>query len=399
MSKSQPKILQKMLFRTLGLVIVMGGLLFAYQWMRQNKGGISELKKASTKGWILAIKYQPEGQQAVAIKPDGTIVENPSWKPGVTDRDLVWQPDGNRAFFVSDRDARDAKPGVKVFNIYRWNPDANEEPDQRTLGTRGRSDIAFPVAPVEGSGPQTALITSGGFVLEFDSEANSTRQVLPPLGNEVATSSEEGTSTSTSQFSAFYSEIGTSFRTARWLRNKDFVAGPVAGERIDIAVDPKSGDLVASVMGFRFPPGQPIDPRFKQGNKIVVPFKNALFRLDPEAGMQPPIVANNDVAFGSPVVSPDGNQIAMVVGPFQDGAIRPELLAWMKSVPSPDNKPTVVTQGEVFEPTWSKDGSKIIYVKRVNGARSIFQVSWDGLGDTNLTAGKGDFALPRQSPQ
>ncbi|RYG33278.1 hypothetical protein EON81_18555 [bacterium] len=423
-SKAQPKILQKMLLRTLGLIIVMGALLLGYQWMR-NRGGDFDIAPAKTVGWTLALKIENDGQRAVAIKPDGTIVENTGWVPGVTDRDLVWQPDGNRAFFVSDRQAKDAKPGVTTLNIFRWNPEANKEPDQRTLGSRGRSDIAFPLDG--GPGPQTALITSGGFVLEFDSDKNATRQVLPPIGNEVATSNDEGASTSTSQFTAFYNELGTSFRTARWLREKSFVAAimrqedgeilivqdmrpsddgkfkkpalAAAGERIDMAVDPITGGIVFSVANFRFPDPNAIPPQFRQGNKVITPFKNALFKFDPETALQPPIVASNDIAFGSPAINPDGAQVVCVIGKFLDGALSPELLAVFPNQSGGAGAQATLAEGKVFEPTWTKDGAKLLFVKALKDERSIFEINRDGSDEKNLTAGKGKFAFPRPSPQ
>lgn len=425
MSKSQPKILQKMLLRTLGLTIALGALFFAYSWTREQKGDFGGITAADTKGWVLAIKYQPDGQQAVAIKPDGTLVGNAGWKAGTVDRDAVWQPDGNRAFFVSDREAPGNPKGVKAFNIFRWNPVANGEPDQRTIGTRGRSDPAFPVQPVEG--PETALITSGGFVLEFDSKERSTRQVLPPVGNEISTSEGEGGQAATSQFSAFYGELGNSFRTARWLRGKDFIASvmrnddgevlviqdmrpspdgkfkrpavPVAGDRIDIAVDPKTGNLVFAVMGFRFPPGQPIPPQYKKGNTITVPFKNALFRVDPDKGLEPPVAVSDTGAFAHPVVSPDGSQIVMVMGIFEDGGVTPKQLSIVPNQSGGAPAQATLVEGEVYEPVWTKDGSKILYAKRADGARSIFEIGKDGSGERNLTGGKGDFVNPAPSPQ
>ncbi|CAN5410939.1 hypothetical protein BH11ARM2_BH11ARM2_35560 [soil metagenome] len=424
MSKAQPKILQKMLLRTVLLAAMLAALFYAYNWTRERKGDF-DIAPADTKGWTLAVKVQTDGQQVVAVKPDGTIVENAGWTAGTVDRDAVWQPDGNRAFFVSDRDAPGNPKGAKAFNIFRWNPVTNGEPDQRTVGTRSRSDPAFPMQPVEG--PVTALITSGGFVQEFDAKDRSTRQILPPVGNEVATSNDEGGAAASSQFSAFYGELGNSFRTARWLHGKDFIAAvmrrdegevlviqdmrptsdgkfkrplvPAAGERIDLAVDPKSGNLVFSVMGFAFPPGQPVPDQFKKGNTITVPFKNALFRVDPEKGMEPPVAASNVAAFAHPVISPDGSQIVMVVGQFADGAITPKQLSILPNQSGAAPAQATLVEGEVYEPVWSKDGSRILYAKRTSGSRSIFEIGKDGSGERNLTGGKGDFANPAPSPQ
>jgi len=422
----QPKISQKLLLRTAGLLFVLAILFFGYQYFRGRKGDFETASK-STGGMIAAVQYQDDGQQVVAIKPDGTIVGNLGWQKGDIDRDIAWQPDGGYLFFVSDRIAKDVKEkGVKTLNIYRWNPETNVEPTQRTMGTRGRNNPSF-AADADPTEKPTALITSGGYVLEFDSEDRSTRQVLPPVGKEVTSSGEEGNG-SGSQF-AIYQSIGNSFRVAVWLKNRRYIAAimrrdegevlvvqdmdpkderaarpqPIAAaEHLDIAVDPKNGNLIYVVQGFQWPMDQPIPAQFKKNGKILTPYRHALISLDPAEGKTSPIAIspNDTVSFSSPAVSPDGSKVAIVAGPFDSsGSVTPKELDVMPVQEFGVRARATLVKGEVYEPSWNPAGDLLVYAKRVDGKRSIFTVRADGEDERNISGGQGNFGYPVFSPQ
>jgi len=428
-TQPQAKISQKLVVRTLIGLVLLAILFGAYRWF-QNVDLEYLDTQADTAGMVAAIQFLDEGQKAVVFKPDGTIIENRGHAAGTIDRDLVWQPDGNRLFFVSDRgESKSGAQAVKAFNIFGWNPVANDEPNQRTIGTRGSS---YPSFADEKSIDQnkTALITSGGFVLEFNPKDRSTRQVLPPLGREVSTSeSDEGGAGTDSQFGAAYGKLGNSFRIAKWLRGKQFIAAVirrdageilviqpmtekdgrfppprpvVAGSRIDISVSPKDGSLAYSVQDFQFPDPDRIPEEFRQGNKITRPFAHMIGVLDPEKQPEPPVAAspNDQAAFGTPVFSPDGASVALTIGEYKDGAMSPKALIVMPARTSGGQAGARLILGEVYEPSWHPSGNSLVYIKRdPDGKRSVYTVNKDGSGERSLSGGRGNFAYPTFSPQ
>lgn len=419
-----PKIVRKFITRSVVLMVTIAVLFYGYQWAQQQKGDF-DFAPAKTAGMIGAVRLEDEGQRAVAFTADGKLVENPGYETGVIDRDLVWQPDGNRLFFVSDR-GKVPGSNIKAFNIFRWNPATNDAPVQRTDGTRGRGNPSFSDEEAPGRN-SSALIVSGGFVLEFTPKDKSTRQVLPPLGNEISASDEEGGG-SAGQFGRVYESLGTSFRLAKWCKGKRFIAAvmrnesgetlvlqdlepgekglkspvPIAGgERIEIAVNPKDGRIVYCIQNFRWPNEKMIPPEFKKGNRVTVPFRHGIAIFDPENPTQTEPVAlsqSDEIAFGQPVISPDGSVIAVTVGKFADAAITPGQLVVMPLRAQGGAAPTGLVQGEVYEPDWSPDGGRLVYIKRDAGKRHIYSIKNDG-SDEKAVSTEGEFATPKYSPQ
>ena len=298
----QSKISQRLALRTLFLVVLLGGVYFGYQWWKDQSGDLAGLKPAQTVGWLAAIQFQANGQQAVAFDPTGKLMPSGGWKDGNTDRDITWNPSGNRIFFVSDREENN-------FHVFRWNPTDGSDPARRTIGSRSRSLPMFP----RQAGPDadaSALITSGGFVLEYRPKDLSTVQVLPPLGREVVQSSYEEGGGAADQFSGVYAKFGNSFKVARWCKGKDYIAAImrrddgevlilqnmqpttegklprpeaiVAGDHVEFDVNPQDGSVVFAVQNFQWPIPEAIPAQFHKGNKITRPFAHLLGRIDPE---------------------------------------------------------------------------------------------------------------------
>ncbi|HSI73155.1 MAG TPA: hypothetical protein VK934_08245, partial [Fimbriimonas sp.] len=209
--EKQPKVVHKLLVRTLILVVVLGGILMLIQRTRQKDVNAGQI--ADTVGWISAIEYKEDGTEVVAVKPDQSIARVPGWKDGVQDRDQVWSPTGNFIFFISDRKE-------DTYHVYRWNPNAAEA-EIRTIGKRGRS---FPTFKLHPDATNTMLMTSGGVVMEFDPSEQLQTQVLPPSSNEITVGGDGDESGTQSSFSALYGQIGKSFRYARWCGNDDHIA-------------------------------------------------------------------------------------------------------------------------------------------------------------------------------
>ena len=428
-SSTQPKIYQKLVLRTLMLVIVLGALFMGFQYYEGTKNDLGGMAKTDTVGQIAAINYLDEGAQAVIFKPDGTVVKDSGYKPLSTDRDLTWRPDGNFLFFVSDRIE-------KTVQVFRWSP-AQSSAEARTFGTRGRSNPSFPAEDLPDAN-DTALITSGGFVLEYNPKDRSTRQILPPLGREIVQGGSDEEKGSDSQFSGTYGKIGTSFKLAKWCKAKKWIAGimkrdsgevlvlqdmtPVvskgadgkdaesykspmvvaAGEHIEMAINPKDGTVVYAIQGFAFPDPEKVPAQFIKGNKILLPFHHGIFTVDPDKGQAPPIVFHKDdkVSFGGIAISPDGSSLVTTVGPFSDSSHHPQGLVTMPVQPNGASAGAPLLKGEIYEPSWSPGGDKITFARRdPDGKRSIFTINKDGSNERKVSDGKGNYGTPKFSPQ
>ncbi len=420
---TQPKISHRLAVRTLFLILVLGAVYFSYTWWKDKSQDLTDLKPATTRGWLAAVEYQQDGQQVVTFSPDGKVVASPGWKPGMTDRDLTWNPSGNRLFFVSDREDNN-------FNIFRWNPTDGSDPVRKTTGSRSRGEPQFNRESAEDS-DKSALITSGGFVLEYTPKDMSTRQVLPPLGRDIVQSSDEEGGGSTGQFSGAYEKFGNSFKIARWCKQKTWIAAvmrrdqgevlilqnlapnaegklprplPVAaGEHVDFDVNPKDGTIVFVVQGFQWPDETQIPAEFRKGNKVTRPFAHLVGHIDPDAkANEGPLAASKDdeISFGSPSISPDGASVVLVAGKYENGSLSPKALAAAPIQQGGMNLAARLAIGEVYEPVWSPDGETIAFAERQkSGKRAIVTIHKDGSGRTVLGGDTGNFGNPSFSPQ
>jgi hypothetical protein len=416
----QPKVVQRLLVRTLILVLALGALFLSLRAYLGARDDLGALETAETKDWIAAIEYKDEGQEIVAFKPDLEMVRTSDTTSDSIDRDFTWSPDGRFLFFVSDRKE-------DSFHVFRWNPNKTT-PEMRTVGKRGRSGLSFAAdAP---RNQQNVLMSSGGIVVEFEPSSRRTTQQLPPVAREITMTEGEDAPGADSPFAQMYGSIGNSFRKVRWVAGRDYMAfvmgrdqGEVlviqrmkavdgkldppqpiaAGQKIDFDVNPQTGHIVYTVNGFQWPPGTPVPDEFVQEDgRLAVPFNHYISIWSPDQPLQPPIVATSDDAgsFGSPAIHPSGETVMVVYGAYENESIQPAgLLEFpIKNNAGDEGKPLVM--GEVFEPAWHPNGQMMVYAKRdPQGKRSIFTARRDGSSERNISGGKGNFAHPRFSPQ
>ena len=411
-NSAQPKIVQRLLVRTAGFLFALAIIFGGYRWATEQKGDFD--RGGDSAGLVAAIRRQGDGQQAVLIRPDGKIVTTKSWHEGATDREPVWAPDGRFLYFCSDREE-------STFHVLRWNPE-KDDAEARTTGRTSRSNPTF--SP--GDTGETLLIVSGGAVRELDPRTRKTPQILPPANAEIAQSSGDESGTEGS-FNAIYGSLGKSFRIARYLLDKRYIAAVmrrdegellvlqdlkpvgdkvpkpraiVAGDHIEFDVNPKDGSVVFSVQNFRWPEIGAVPEQYRKGNRITYPFRNAVGIVDPVQTTPGIVVATPDdkAAFGSPRISPDGNRILLIQGALEEGSLRPAALLTLPYRPGGIRQASPLVQGDVYEPSWSPDGKTVAFAKRVGGKRDIYTITAEGASETNLTKGQGDFATPLFSP-
>ena len=406
--------------KRLGIMgVVLAGLIGGFYWFIGLKGDLQLGSDTST--MISAMKLNDQGSQAVVIDPQGEVTESANFSEGKSDRDLAWDPKGNRLFFISDR--KD-----ESFHIYRWDPQRNSV-DQKSIDKAGRSNLSFDIQD-DGAGELVGLVLVRGTVQEFRPKTAESQQVMPPTKKAIA---DQG-SGSSSTFEMIYKRFGQSFRAARWFGNRRYIAAVMrredrgesliiqdsepdekgtlrppqivfVAEKINLAVDPKTGNLVFSITDVLPIPSANGTPTLgEDGKEIKYGFVHALFRLDSTAN--PPkleVIGSSpqkDVSFSSPVVSPDGASIMFLVSKYLgEGSSEVMALEQCPLTAGGIQSHTTLTTGSITDPCFSPDGRKIAYVKREGSHQSIFIASSDGSSAKNLTGSSGDFASPAFSPQ
>ncbi len=422
--QKHPKIVQKLLLRTFFLLLsvaaVFLGIQYVLQWREDPDTGTID-----SDGMVAAIEILDEGQQAVIFDKTGSKIPSPDYETGKTDRDIVWRPDGNRLFFSSDRKE-------SAFHLFRWNP-GSKAVDQRSTGTLSKFDPSFPTADIADKAAvnlagQSAMITQGGFVLDFNVRKSTSQQLLPPPGG-VTVGADEGAGGS-GQFDAMYKKYGNAFRSARWIKGQGFIAAimkgdegevliiqkvgaktpqellprPIfGGDRIEMDVDPKTGNLVFSILNFQFPDPDNIPAANIKDGKVVKPFTHGMFILDPEKqgneAILPLAISGDDkMAFGAPVVSPDGSQFATVAGTYDGDSFIPGSLIVAPLQPGGIQAGAQVIAGNIFEVSWHPNSETLLYIKRSGQERAIYKIGKDGSSETKVSDG-GNFMTPRYSPQ
>jgi hypothetical protein len=401
--------------RLIIMILALVSLVYGFFWWvnQQNDFQLG----SDTSKFLAAQKLTTNGAQVVVLDKDGNVTESKDYKEGSEDRDVTWDPQGNRVFFVSDR--RDDS-----FHIYRWDPQRNSAPDQKSIDKAGRSNLTFDLEPSDAK-DLSALITVRGTVQEFFPKTARSQQVMPPSPKEKV-SSEEGEG-ATSAMELVYRRFGTSFRVAKWIKKRRYIAAvmrredfgetlivqdsepddkgvlrpPVplfTAEKFYLTVDAATGNLVFSVLGAVAPTG-------KDGKPEKLSFKHGIFIFDPsqerERALAPVVLSpSDDTSFAQLSTSPDGSKVIFTSGPYTgDGNLTVKALVACPLQIQGSQAATPILQGSIADPVFSPDGTRIAFVKREGTTRAVFFANADGSSAVNLTGSKGDFANPVFSPQ
>lgn len=409
---------KKMAKRTLYSILAILILVLGFQWWTKNARD-PNFGSFDSAGYIAAIRSNGDASQIVLISPDGKVTDSPDYIPGSADETPVWTPDGQRVYFLSDRDQRQN-------HIFRWNPSPRFSGVQRmTLDSRSKSGLTFTV-PGAGSPELDGLYISGGTVVEFEPDKDkSIRQVLPPTKLQAKGKGDEGAG---GQFDQLYAKFGSSFKVAKWGPNRSWIACvmrqaeggemliiqdmkadtppepiPFQGDRVDIDVS-NEGRLVATFLNCRFfEPMAP--PDAVQGNVLKRPFLHGTLLIDVELGgksvMKPIVTHSNDnIAFMAPLISPDGKSVAFLAGP-SSGSLGVQVKAvYVTPLEEAGGKNAVaaIKSEKVRDAQWTTDGSKLLLTLLEDGGQAIYSVNKDGSEMKNLTKGIGSFRSPRMSP-
>lgn len=390
----------------LAVAVAIGGYQ-AIRWL----GDDPDLLPGDSVGMIAAVEYLPQDSKVVVFKPDGTMFEFPH-KDGAQEKSPIWRTDGQRLFFLSNRDE-------DTFHIYRWRP-GDADASRRSLGATNRSEPWF--GPVnDPNANKTALITSRGLIMEYDPKTGNTFQLVPP-GKAIG--SNAGNESKDARFSGAYAAMGRAFTKARWAGSRKWIIAivqrnvgevlvaqdmemkgegedaklpppfpVVAGESVDFDVA-EDGTVVASVRGFRWflpdyedaqPPEDVIEQfipeQFRAGGKITTPYLNGMMAFNPTAGGQLQVLfasPDDKVAFGSPSISPDGKGIAFPVGPLAGERFIPKTLSYYPIGGNPQTDVRTLAKEGTESISWTADSNTVVYTKLDQGKRSLWKIAASG---------------------
>ncbi len=341
------------------------------------------LLKPSTTDWIVAVQLRdPTNGDLVVILPDGTLQKLTDDE--ADDRSPDWAPDGKKIVFSSNR--RD-----NVYQLWTIDPDGKNL-SQLTIGGGAK------LAPRYDRDGEHILHVAQGLVTEIDRKGVHASQLIP-LPSQMTQVREQ------------YDQIA--FRYARRLEENLIVAI----QRVDDGEQLVVQDLNMAQSTFALPVialAEHVDvdwapDRLLIAMAVVHLLANpetgervgGVFRIDLTEGLQnlgvQPLWVSPDSSEGAMEVawSPDGSRIAFVmVDRRKDGTLKRKGLY---VAPERGGVPTEIVAGEVYEPSWSRNGESLVFSMGKEGARQIYTVRVDGSELKALTE-EGDYISPRWSP-
>jgi hypothetical protein len=415
---NSPKIVQKLALRTAALLFVAAGIFLGIRFVTENRQDYDP-GVADTEGWITAIESKGSGSQAVVFDRDGKEIPSAGYKEGAEDKDPVWRPDGNRIFFISDREENN-------FHIYRWNLSTNDV-IRRTVDKRSYAGLQYDPS-VTDKESSLAILVSRGLVFTFDPKTGETKRIIPTTkpGQPILDEAGQG-----GGLGAMYSSLGTSFKEVRWALGGKYVAGVlrseagevlvlqnmeiqkngdlgppqpiVAAERIDFDVSSNGKELVFAAAHMK-----PLEEIVEAATGVPAPqkppkpqFKHVIGRLDLEnVGMAALEKSNDDkLAYSGVVFSPDASMILFTVGTFKPSeGVSPNTLCARSTAGGVRG---ALLPGEIFHPRFDVTGQKVVFLRRKGAAQQLVTAEIGNPTGTEKVLGASDavYSSPSFSPQ
>ncbi|GEM_PF-6763335 len=419
---------KRFLNRLILVLVVVVPLVAAFIWIRSKPQGRVwvDIPPVNTKGFVAALRESENGSRLVSIAPDGTVRE-PNGGDSFNDGDFTWHVDGRRLLFISNR----SEDGSE--QIFSWAPDRKADALQETPSGAVRSaPWCFPLT-------SEYLFCSRGDVWAITWPERRLRPVMPPAGKEKVLGGEEQSMVErtgnvsetdqwiTSAWNSLANDLESEgFESGRLFASGDYFGGvcrtprgPVlviaymkpgsapeaspmaaeAGESLEISVVPDKPLIAVSVVNFRYPLASQVPQSKRRADGTFIrDYQNALLVYDMSARKKIAVYASDKpgIALMQPALSPKGDEIAVCLNVDDGGTWKPRalLILPLQSMAFNNGIGSTLVQGEVYDPSWSKDGSQLTYVK----GGDVFVIDRTGQNEKNLTNGKGRFRKPQLSP-
>lgn len=407
--------------RAILLGVVAAALIGGAIWLRSRPQGLPlvDLPAVDSKGYIAALREDGSETHLVVFDARGKMRVPP--QGNFDDREIDWKPDGRRIIFVSNR----ASSGA--YQVFEWLPDRENEPTQLTPDGASRENPWF---ALDG---RRFLYSSQGDILATSYPELGTERVMPPSleretvdesGQHIQQSGEQHNMISEAWQAVSGALDGEAFdrgyvdksgkyfvgvyETARGqalvmqdLEPADpklaFAKAPIAGDSVQVSMDPSRPIAVASVRNFHYPMLNSVPKdKIKPDGSFIRDFINAVFIVYLDQGKLTPIFFSADGAqiMESPSISPDGRRVALVAKEVANGREKTIGILAADVARGGIATATLVAEGNVSEPSWSPDGEKIIYIKDGD----IYTVSKIGGSEQKINAERGPFRSPQFSP-
>jgi dipeptidyl aminopeptidase/acylaminoacyl peptidase len=385
-----------------------------------------DIPPVKSRGMIAALKGSDSGgTHVVILTREGVVRELPATE--ATDHDVLWDPQGKRILFLSNR-TRDGS-----FQVFEWKPDRNNEPVQITPDGASRSRLWI------SANGKFLLVTTRGEVFQIEYPRRFFRRVFPPSNQPDPFAGAE------QELRALHTHTtAEDLILERWRQLQEAIEGeaftegfvdasgtyfagvykialgyavvlhhlqttevpplaPWGGKNIEITYHPQRPEIIVALQDFQFPHRAQVPRELIQPDGSVKrPFVHALLW-----GSLPDILAGNSVgsaifasqsgeeAWTQPIFAPDGERFAVIHLKKQKDKWVREGLYVVNLSPQGVTSVVQVAEGEVYDPAWSPDSQRLAFVR--NG--DVFVVERTGGGEENLTKGSGSFHSPVFSPQ
>ncbi len=406
------------------LAILLVCLLVGFFWWKENYGVFGQLAHltGSTAGDIVFVREGKSGSTNLfLIHDDGTNLRRLTNDPSLK-RNPTWNPTGNEIAYAGESSVG----GTHTLQIYLL---GSGTPQQATQGSIQKDNPTWIM-----NGQKVAFLT-GGVIKVINPNGTGLKQVYPPPIRGGA----ESTTTNDNEEADF---LLPPIRAYAWDPNGKQIAGiqttdgqfaPAMGESNWWKTKSSGG----AQQNIQYPESAVLLPSMTSkpalipggasnhvgiawlpdGKRLVVALSGAgdmnsliIHRTDDLLlPMQPLLLAKPyTVAPENPCVSSDGTKVAFELWRMSSPDDRqllgiavlptdlpnPIVIKSLKDV----GKIPLVLKGEMSDPKWSPDGSKLLYTMVGAGGRDIWVCNADGSDRINLTKGNGDNVQAEWSP-
>lgn len=367
--------------------------LWLVQWLIYIKQD-PDFGQTQTKNWISALQKDTTGTtRAIVVQSNDVILLSPNSSKKMhpydrilkktNDQSLTWQHDGQRLFFISNRERR-------ALDIYRWNLASNKV-ERRSYNSRPKSELDFSSSDSQEKG----ILVSGAEVLEFSPKEGSMRQLLPPIQPD-------------SKAFVFYQKLGGHFLKAKWLKKRNLIVAALQTEHTKQTLIIQNINQASNFIDLPkiIAEGVSVDFDVSSSNELIftvqnqkflekneLPLVSELYLLRLNTDEKHLIHQTDKFMMIQPTVSPDGKLGTIILKRSQKGPDQLFILSSQTGVP------IQMIKGNIKDVSWHPNSNVILYIKRTTkGNNAIYRYDLLSKREEQITLDDFDYEYPKFSP-